>query len=190
MSDGNTLDSLLQQAVAMTDLDGVQKLLEKGHSDISGSDEVGTTLLHVALLAAIEANFSEASVEMIKVLVDAGAHPQQQNKFGASALSCVARSDNPKSAIVFDCFAKKLRLSPEQCDRLKQPRELEMPSVKQLFGAPSRKAIQEKASSVSVCRVCAGPGTQTCSVCRMVRYCSQECQKTDWKFHKLSHVAS
>ncbi|ESK89124.1 hypothetical protein Moror_5297 [Moniliophthora roreri MCA 2997] len=32
--------------------------------------------------------------------------------------------------------------------------------------------------------VCANNGTRSCSGCRLVRYCSKECQKRDWEKHK------
>ncbi|KDR66055.1 hypothetical protein GALMADRAFT_232756 [Galerina marginata CBS 339.88] len=33
-------------------------------------------------------------------------------------------------------------------------------------------------------RVCNQPGTMVCSECRLVSYCSKECQKAHWKLHK------
>ncbi|EGO03813.1 hypothetical protein SERLA73DRAFT_119451 [Serpula lacrymans var. lacrymans S7.3] len=38
------------------------------------------------------------------------------------------------------------------------------------------------------CFVCRGKGKpklKMCTVCKKVRYCSSECQKKDWKVHKL-----
>ena len=38
--------------------------------------------------------------------------------------------------------------------------------------------------AISECAVCNTPTTTRCSQCNMVRYCSRECQKQDWKKHK------
>ncbi len=40
------------------------------------------------------------------------------------------------------------------------------------------------AVSESTCSMCAKSCTKRCSVCKKVFYCSQECQKADWKEHK------
>ena len=34
------------------------------------------------------------------------------------------------------------------------------------------------------CRVCDGPGKNKCGKCKTVRYCSRECQISDWDDHK------
>ncbi len=38
--------------------------------------------------------------------------------------------------------------------------------------------------SAKKCGVCGNEGTQLCSGCNNKRYCSRECQKSDWKSHK------
>ncbi|CAL1713518.1 unnamed protein product [Somion occarium] len=35
------------------------------------------------------------------------------------------------------------------------------------------------------CNVCSKNGTFTCSVCKITRYCSHECQRADWMNHKI-----
>ncbi|KAJ7615730.1 hypothetical protein DFH06DRAFT_111827 [Mycena polygramma] len=36
----------------------------------------------------------------------------------------------------------------------------------------------------SLC-ICSKPATNRCSACKTVGYCSQECQRRDWKAHKI-----
>jgi len=36
---------------------------------------------------------------------------------------------------------------------------------------------------------CGKVGTETCSKCKSTKYCSRECQKSDWSKHKLSCLA-
>lgn len=39
------------------------------------------------------------------------------------------------------------------------------------------------------CHICGKPAQNFCSRCRSVKYCSSECQMTDWKSHKLKCTA-
>ncbi|CAM6113755.1 unnamed protein product [Calypogeia fissa] len=36
-----------------------------------------------------------------------------------------------------------------------------------------------------LCTICDSNGTQFCTQCRTLRYCSKECQRIDWPTHKL-----
>ena len=38
---------------------------------------------------------------------------------------------------------------------------------------------------VGVCPVCSKNADNRCTACRKIFYCSRECQKKDWKTHKL-----
>ena len=37
---------------------------------------------------------------------------------------------------------------------------------------------------MSVCFVCQTPTKKSCSICKIKKYCSKECQISDWKIHK------
>lgn len=39
-------------------------------------------------------------------------------------------------------------------------------------------------SITPACFACKAPGIQRCSGCENARYCSEKCQKSDWRFHK------
>ena len=39
---------------------------------------------------------------------------------------------------------------------------------------------------IEECEKCVKSAPKKCSSCKKVYYCSQECQKQDWKFHKIS----
>jgi hypothetical protein len=42
----------------------------------------------------------------------------------------------------------------------------------------------KEASPPLLCIACNNPGTKRCGGCGNARYCSEECQKRDWKQHK------
>ena len=43
---------------------------------------------------------------------------------------------------------------------------------------------KEQQKSQHKCARCQAPATKLCSRCQQVYYCSPECQRKDWKFHK------
>ncbi len=56
-----------------------------------------------------------------------------------------------------------------------------MTSLRSKFTFPT-----EVTSEVEQCIVCGAPTTFCCSRCRRVFYCSQSCQRLDWRSHKLT----
>jgi len=57
--------------------------------------------------------------------------------------------------------------------------------------AEKKRETEDKGNAKKAARVCQLCGKEAekmkkCSVCRLVRYCSQECQLEDWKEHKKS----
>lgn len=51
---------------------------------------------------------------------------------------------------------------------------------KQITNSAQNKAVAKP------CHVCTREATQFCGTCKKVYYCSERCQKADWKFHKLN----
>lgn len=50
----------------------------------------------------------------------------------------------------------------------------------------SKKDGSDKSKSLHLCAKCQKPSIERCGTCKQVYYCSPECQKADWKKHKLN----
>ena len=50
----------------------------------------------------------------------------------------------------------------------------------------TKEQIESKSTGVCASQECSKPGNLRCSGCRTVGYCSAECQKKDWKQHKVN----
>jgi hypothetical protein len=67
--------------------------------------------------------------------------------------------------------------------------------AREIASTPNRSAktdfiasgIKFKGDQVEVfdCWFCGGPGPLKCGVCKIRRYCSKECQRWDWKSHRV-----
>lgn len=54
------------------------------------------------------------------------------------------------------------------------------------WGESAEKEVEEeRKEDPNVCPCCRKDGKLLCGRCRKVRYCSPECQKDDWKRHKI-----
>jgi len=52
------------------------------------------------------------------------------------------------------------------------------------------EALNPKGNAPLKCAVCRAPADKRCARCKSAAYCSQECQRKDWKTHKATCVAS
>ena len=44
--------------------------------------------------------------------------------------------------------------------------------------------IEELKLSLPICKVCEKDTTTKCGLCKLVHYCSKECQTSDWHYHR------
>lgn len=76
---------------------------------------------------------------------------------------------------------ESLQRKPGLGDATNGPRKT--PAVAESAKAPAQPAGE---ADPAPCNVCGKPGTFECSRCRKVVYCSSECQRADWKDHRVA----
>eukprot|EP00971_Amphidinium_carterae_P038190 750610-Amphidinium_carterae.1 len=78
-------------------------------------------------------------------------------------------------------YLKRFGIPQEKIDAL--PLRIPKPSwAQQVAEATAAKA---SAPSMGICAVCCKPGTKKCGKCHSMLYCSESCQKQNWKAHKV-----
>lgn len=147
------------EAIKKLDLDSLKKVIAQIGD--GAVDHEGNTLLHMA--------FADNSVKIISYLLQNSPDARELlsilNNHGQLALEFVSPSSE-----IFEYFVD-LAFTPRQSGLLSK-----------------RKWFDGQADRI--CAYCLQPNCiERCSRCRKVYYCSQECQKADWKDHK-THCAS
>ena len=149
----------------------LEKLIELG-VDVKAHDINGFTPLHYAV---------RRDEEMVKILLKHGADPNSENRIGWRPLTYLSFATTQPGISMIDIliehnaeltdkkFAKNLRYAVETYGDTKL-------AVKVRDGHPRK--IEE-------CERCMEHAEKKCSACKLVFYCTFDCQKMDWKFHEV-----
>lgn len=81
-------------------------------------------------------------------------------------------------------FGTSKEISDVVCDNLKIMRNGITLCVPEGLSSSSSSSIHFKIKLQSTC-LCGNLAKSTCGKCSRKKYCSKECQRTDWKTHKL-----
>ena len=148
------------------------------NSELNAQNIYGYTPLFYALLHVTDER-------MAVLLLKYGADPNHVNRRGERPLTLVHRCNNyeykPFRNIVDILIEHNGRLNDKKHEHVLRSK-VEQYGDKD-FVARIRKAMPREENK---CEKCLKSAVKKCASCCLVFYCSQTCQKLDWKFHKVS----
>lgn len=166
------------QAISSNDIETLKKIIQiMGPTVVDAIDAEGDTLLH----RAFTANSAPIIILLLQTATDIRKTLATGNKKGIIPLELI----NPTSPVFCLCLelaylncVPKLTVDPQKTALKSQVINF----MDSLFKTGDKKQITN-------CAKCSKPNcVQWCGQCKKVYYCSAECQKADWKAHKLSCV--
>ena len=119
--------------------------------------------------------------DMISTLLNRGANPNSESIYGFRPLTMY-------TSPVYDHNVNTIHMLLQYKSRLVDPLQIQQfRSNLETFGDKDLivKVREAMPREKEVCERCGGVAEKKCSACSQVYYCSQTCQKLDWKFHKL-----
>ena len=154
--------------------DILKKLLKNG-ADANAYDIYGFTALHHAVLY-----FDD---RMVTELLRRGANPNAESRDGTRPLSLFSCPDKPcKIKMISDLLQHNASLTNKDHANI-----LRAKVEKYSYDIHSSVRVREAfPRDKNECEKCMKIANKKCAACNLVVYCSSECQKVDWKFHKFT----
>ena len=160
----------------------LKKLLDLG-ADVNIHDFAGYSPLHTC---AISATVPFSKFEMAKLLIEAGADLNSTNRSGETPMLVALLREEPDfvnllaehgaDPYVKDVFGKCAYDFAY------------LPAVKKILKKSEKKIIKRtvgtEKNELKKCSVCRKECKLNCNGCFLEWYCSAECQKSDWRYHK------
>lgn len=172
------------QGAELRHMDCLRKLVDLG-AYIHIKDVAGYTPLHHCL--ALYRN--DISLEMARLLLERGADPNAQNRFGVVPLIYSVQQGHMDSVKLLLEF--KADPTVPDWEGNTPMKVAKSPRLHTLFAMHAKKRCHERrlaakeAGELKRCCVCnSGQHAKRCSGCYLVWYCGPACQKQDWDQHK------
>lgn len=170
-------------ACLMDDINTVNLLIDYGGSAVKYSDS--GSCLHVASL--------NDNPELCTLLLSNGADVHYKCIFNSkspiTARSIANQKDNDCVSILME--ASKRGVGEERGETPEWAKEYveglkkkEIEEEEELIEKVETFEVSENVSEERKCEVCGKEGAKKCSRCKVVWYCSKDCQVKDWKIHK------
>ncbi|KAI0823957.1 ankyrin [Trametes gibbosa] len=147
-------------------------------------DIVGYTALHHACIV-------NPRVDLMRILLAAGADPNHKDRFGSVPLMGAFQNDSVKAVDALMEYGARLDIEDANGDT---PDEFYIKAGPYVTAAVQRwkrkRAGENQPLDEKACAACGKQDValKFCAKCGAVWYCSKECQRSDWRQHKLSCV--
>ena len=161
-------------------LEILKKLIELG-ADVNAHDIYGYTPLQYALISFSWVRISY-SYNIVTVLLKHGANPNTESRDGCKPLTDFSKQYSAAKMKFIDIL---IQYDGKLTDKI-QANNLRT-SV-ETFGSKELavKVREAHPRGKEECERCLKPAPRKCCACSLVYYCTQACQKQDWKFHRVS----
>ena len=154
-------------------LEIMNELIRLG-ADVNAHDINGFTPLHYAVLHRNEG--------MVTVLLKHGANPNSESRNGWRPLFLLKLASMEDSMKIIDILIQyNARLTNKEDINILRT-SVETHGTKDL----AIKVREAHPRDKEECEKCSKPAPKKCSSCKRVHYCTPDCQKQDWKFHKIT----
>ncbi|KAI0648662.1 ankyrin repeat-containing domain protein [Trametes meyenii] len=158
-------------------------LLDHG-APLEVPDILGYTALDHACMALPRADIA-------RILLEHGADPNHQDRFGSVALIGAFQNDSIDAIEVLMEYGARLDIQDADGETVEAQAYRCGPRVTAVVKKWKRKrAGMENPTDVKACVVCGARDVMLkwCSRCHTIWYCSKECQRHDWQTHKLECI--
>jgi len=167
----------------------MEKILELG-ARVNVWDITGNSPLYLCCVQPATGPTIPSILTMAKMLLDKGANPNYQNRWGGVPLvHCMKPNGSASAQLLMDYGADPTLeaigdISPMHLSN-------NWPNINAIFTASFKKRVKQerkeakKTDDFKKCELCKSSADKRCTGCYFVWYCSGECQNLHWDKHKV-----